>query len=105
MKINIKELLKLGVVKAHADIVSYYMAKIQSVIVLITAFVLLFGSWFLAIGLFILLLILAIILSHFHYVYIYSDEQEFLRRKDPFMIKMESEIDLIKTELQKLNEK
>ena len=81
------------------------MAKIQSVIVLLTAFVLLFGSWFLAIGLFILLLILAIILSHFHYMYIYSDEQEFLRRKDPFMIKMESEIDLIKTELEKLNEK
>jgi len=102
---NIKELLKLGVVKAHADIVSYYMAKVQSVIVLITAFVLLFGNWFLAIILFIVLLILAIILSHFHYVYIYSDEQEFLRRKDPFMIKMESEIDLIKTELEKLNEK
>ena len=102
---NIKELLKLGVVKAHADIVSYYLSKIQSVIVLLTAFVLLFGNWFLAIGLFIVLLILAIILSHFHYVYIYSDEQEFLRRRDPFMIKMESEIDLIKTELQKLNEK
>lgn len=87
--------LKPGVLKAHADIVGYYMARIQSVVVLVGAFKLLGLSWFYSIGLFIVLLLVAGLVSHFHFKYIFPKEQNYLRAKEPFMVDMDKKVTAI----------
>ena len=85
---KLTKFLKPGVIKSHADIVGYYLARIQSVVVMVGAFKLLGLSWFWAIGLFSILVIVAIAGSYLHLKYVFPVEANYLREKEPFMVEV-----------------
>ncbi|MCP4394573.1 MAG: hypothetical protein GY804_09950 [Alphaproteobacteria bacterium] len=92
---TIKEFFNPGIMKAHSDIVGYYLARIQSVVVMVTAFKLLGMDWFWAILLFLVLVLITFIGAIYHYKYIYPDETNYVRKLDPFMVDMDKKLNEI----------
>ena len=88
---NIKSIFNAGVMKAHTDIVGFYLSRIQSVIVILVALSVIFG-WFIAVLVFIVLVIMAFVVAVFHMKYIYPDEINYIRKKDPFMLSIEEKL-------------